>query len=97
MASSIGMRSATGDLKPWTEITQRELAETYRVSAYVAKNAIAELKAVGILGDYGGRNNVVPRDIIRGYNRTHRTARILDLIALHVADLEADMAALEAE
>jgi DNA-binding transcriptional regulator YhcF (GntR family) len=97
VAASVAMRSAAGDLKPWTQVTQRELAETYHVPAHVARNAIAELTAAGILGHYGGRNTVVARDIIRSHNKGHRTARILDLIALRIADLETEVAALKAE
>jgi ribosomal protein S25 len=97
VAASVAMRSATGDLKPWTHVTQRELVQTYRVATRVARNAIAELTAAGILGHYGGRNTIVARDIIRGQNKGHRTARILDLIALRIADLETEVAALKAE
>jgi len=97
VAASIAMRSATGDLKPWAEVTPRKLTETYHVSACVARNAIAELKAADILGHYGGRNNVVARDIVHNRNKTHRGARILDLVALHVPDLEAEIAVLKAE
>jgi DNA-binding GntR family transcriptional regulator len=91
------MRSATGDLKPWARITQRELAEAHRVPASVARNAIAELTAAGILGHYGGGTTVIARDIVRSHDRTRRTARILDLVALHIADLEAEIATLRTQ
>lgn len=53
VAAAITMRSATGDLKPWTTVTQRDLAQTYHVSGRVARNAIAELTEAGILGRSG--------------------------------------------
>jgi hypothetical protein len=49
VATAIAMRSATGDLKPLAGVTQRDLAQAYRVPASVARNAIAELTAAGIL------------------------------------------------
>jgi hypothetical protein len=94
VAASIAMRSATGDLEPWAEITHKDVRDTYRVSAYAAREAIGELQATGILGHYGGRNNVEARDIIDGYNRTHRAARTLNLIIAHLTALEADVSAL---
>jgi hypothetical protein len=97
VAAAIAMRSATGDLKPWARVTQRELAEAYRVPASVARNAIAELIAAGILGHYGGGTTVIARDIVRSHDRTGRMARILDLVALHIAGLEAEVAALKTE
>jgi DNA-binding GntR family transcriptional regulator len=97
VAAAIAMRSATGDLKPWAAVTQRDLVEACHVSAHAARNAIAELTAAGILGRYGGCSNVIARNIVRAHNETRRTARILDLIALHVADLEAEVAALKPE
>jgi hypothetical protein len=96
VAAAVAMRSATADLKPWTRVTQRELADTYRVPTSVARNAIAELTTAGILGHYEGGTSVVARDIIRDHDRTRRLARILGLVALHVADLEATVAALTA-
>ena len=97
VAAAIALRSATGDLKPWARVTQRDLAEAYQVPAGVARDAIAALTAAGILGHYGGGTTVVARDIIRGHDRVRRTARIIELVALHIADLEAEMAALNAE
>jgi DNA-binding GntR family transcriptional regulator len=85
------MRSATGDLEPWATVTQRQIAETYHVSAHVARNAIAELAAAGILGHFGRSSNVIARDTVQVNNRAHRASRILGLIALHVADLEAEV------
>jgi len=53
VAAAIAMRSATSDLKPGATVTQRGLAETYHVSAAVARKAIAQLTATGILGRFG--------------------------------------------
>jgi ribosomal protein S25 len=97
VAAAIAMRSATGDLKPWARITQRDLAQAYHVPTSVARSAIAELTAAGILGHYGGGTTVIARDIIRSHDRVRRTARILDLVALHIADLEAEIIALGLE
>jgi hypothetical protein len=96
VAAAIAMRSATGDLKPWARVTQRDLAEAYHVPASVARNAIAELTAAGILGHYGGGTTVIARDIVRSHDGVRRAARILDLVALHIADLEGEVATLDA-
>jgi hypothetical protein len=96
VAAAIAMGSATGNLEPWATITQRQVAETYHVSVRVARNAIAELTAAGILGHFGRYNNVMSRDIVQGRNRTHRAARVLSLTAARVADLEAELTALKA-
>jgi hypothetical protein len=96
VAASIAMRSATGDLESWAEITHKDIRDAYRASGYVAREAIAELQATGIIGRYGGRNNVEGRDIINGYNKAHHTARTLDLIIDHLTALEADVSALTA-
>jgi DNA-binding GntR family transcriptional regulator len=90
------MRSATSDLKPWARVTQRELAGTYYVPIGVARHAITELTAIGILGHCGGGTTVVARDIVCSHDRVRRTARVLDLVALHIADLETEIAALKA-
>jgi hypothetical protein len=89
------MRSATSDQKPWTTVTQRDLAQSYHVSARVARNAIAELTAAGILGHFGKRCNVMARDLVVRKNAAHRTERILALIAHHVTTLEAIVSLLE--
>jgi DNA-binding transcriptional regulator YhcF (GntR family) len=95
VAAAIAMRSATGDLKPGATVTQRGLAQTYHVSTAVAGNAIAELIAAGILGRFGGRCNVVPRDLVERRNAAHRAERVLQLIASHVTRLEAVVSQLE--
>lgn len=95
VAAAIAMRSATGELKPWARVTQRELAEVYRVPASVAREAISELTEAGILGYYGGGTTVIARDIVHSHDRTRRTARILDLVALHIAGLETEIITLK--
>jgi DNA-binding transcriptional regulator YhcF (GntR family) len=95
VAATIAMRSATGDLKPGATVTQRDLAHSYHVSARVAANAIAELTAAGILGRFGGRYNVMGRDQVERKNAAHRPERVLQLIASHVARLEAVVSQLE--
>ena len=92
-AASIAMRSATGDLAPWARITQQDIRDAYGVSAHMARNALGELKAAGIIGHFGGHNNVMARDLVEHGNATHRTERVLNLIADHVARLEAAMPA----
>jgi hypothetical protein len=95
VAASIAMRSATGDLKPWATVTQRDLAQTYQVSARVARTAITELTAAGILGHFGGRCNVMARDLVERRNAAHHAERVLRLIASHVTRLEAAVSQLE--
>ena len=89
VAASIAMRSATGDLEPWATVTQRDLAQGYRVPARVARNAIAELMAAGILGRFGEGCNVMDRDLVERRNAALRAERILGLVTHHVTMLEA--------
>jgi hypothetical protein len=93
VAASIAMRSATGDLRPWAKITQRGIRDTYDVSAPIARNALGELRAAGIVGYFGSCDSVMARDLVEHGNATHRTARVLNLIADHVTRLEATLAA----
>jgi hypothetical protein len=95
VAASIAMRAATGDLGPWAEITHQQVRDTYGVSAYAVTRAMSDLRAAGIIGNYGGRNNVTSRDLIRKRNAHDRTGRILDLITIHVMNLEAELSALK--
>jgi hypothetical protein len=95
VAAAVAMRSATGDLKPGATVSQRGLAETYHVSAAVARNSIAQLTAAGILGRFGRSCNVLGRDLVERRNAARRPERILGLIASHVIRLEAVMSQLE--
>jgi hypothetical protein len=96
LAASIAMRIATGELKPWASISHQQVRDTYGVSAHAVSYAVGELKARGILGNYGGRLNAVPKEWIRVPNARERQARILDLITAHVMNLEAELSALKA-
>jgi hypothetical protein len=94
VAASIAMRSATGDLRPWGRVTQRDIRDTYHVSADVARNALGELRAAGIIGHHGDHDNVMARDLVERQNASHRPARILALVADHVIRLEAEVSVL---
>jgi hypothetical protein len=92
-AASIAMRAATGDLAPWARVTQQYIRDTCGVSAYMARNALGELRGAGIIGYFGSSNNVMARDLVEHGNATHRTERVLNLIVDHVVRLEATLAA----
>ena len=94
VAASIAMRSATGDLHPWATVTHQDIRGTYQVSEHVATSALAQLRAAGIIGYYGGRHNVMARDLVERQNASHREERILAVIAGNVMRLEAEVAAL---
>jgi hypothetical protein len=95
LAASIAMRCATGELKPWTSIGHQQIRDTYGVSTYAVSYAIGELKARGILANFGGDLTIVPKDYLRDRNARNREARILDLIAAHVMNLEAELSTLK--
>jgi hypothetical protein len=94
VAASIAMRSATDDLRESEEIGHQWIRGTYQVSTYAARSAIQVLKDEGIVGNFGGSLNPVPRDWVRVRNSRQRAARILDLIAAHVMNLEAKVSVL---
>lgn len=96
VAASIATRAATGELKPWTSISHQQIRDTYDVSTYAVSYAIGELKERGILANFGGDLTIVPKDYIRDLIARNREARIIDLIAVHVMNLEAKLAALKA-
>jgi hypothetical protein len=83
------MRSATDDLRESEEIGHQWIRGTYNVSTYVARSAIQVLKDEGIVGNFGGSINPVPRDWVRVRNSRQRAPRIIDLVATHVMNLEA--------
>jgi DNA-binding GntR family transcriptional regulator len=82
------MKSAIGELSTGEEISQHATRQAYRVSIHVAKEAIAWLRAAGILGKYGRATNVNPRYLVERRNATQHGERILQLVATHVANLE---------
>jgi hypothetical protein len=88
VAASIAMRSATDDLRESEEIGHQWIRGTYQVSTYAARSAIQILKEEGVVGNFGGSLNPVPRDWVSVRNSRQRAARILDLIAIHVMNLE---------
>jgi hypothetical protein len=91
VAASIAARAATGELKPWISISHQQIRDTYGVSTYAVSYAIGELKARGILANFGGSLTIVPKDYARDRNARNREARILDLIVAHVMNLEAEV------
>jgi hypothetical protein len=54
--------------------------------------AIGELKARGILANFGGSLTIVPKDYVRDRSARNREARVIDLLAAHVTNLEAEIA-----
>ena len=97
VAASIAMRIATGELKPWASLSHQQVRDTYGVSAHAVSYAVGESQDRGILGNFGGRLNAVPREWIRVPSARERQARILDLIAAHVISLEAELSTLKAD
>lgn len=92
LAAAIARQAATGELEPWDEVRYRDVRETYRVSSYAVASALSELRARAIIGNYGGTNNVHPPDLIPDDPVT----RILNLLATHMTNLEAEVSALKA-
>jgi hypothetical protein len=78
VAASIAARAATGELKPWTSISHQQIRDTYGVSTYAVSYAVAELKARGILANFGGDLTIVPKGYIRDRNTRNRDARIFE-------------------
>jgi hypothetical protein len=97
VAASIALRSATADLQPFQQLTQREVHDEYRVSVYTARKAIAQLKVIDVLHEYGIYTNVQARYLVDRVNITHRGQRALRLIATHVTSLEAQLSTFEAQ
>jgi hypothetical protein len=97
VAASIAHRAATGDLQPFHQITQHQVHDEYQVTVHVARKAIAQLKAVDILHQYGIYTNVQARYLVDRANEAHRAQRALRLITTHVTSLETKMYTLEAE
>jgi hypothetical protein len=97
VAASIAHRSATAGLQPFQQLTQHDVHHEYQVTVYVARKAIAQLKAIDVLHQYGIYTNVNARYLVDRTNAAHRAQRALHLIATHVTSLEAKLSTLEAQ
>ncbi len=96
VAAAITYRAKTGDLRPWQKILRRQIRDTYQVSTHVASAALGILQDFGIAASYGGRNCLTSDNIEATLSR-HHTGTMLDLIARHVARMEDELSALNAD
>jgi hypothetical protein len=95
-AAAIAHRAATGDLQPFHQITQHQVHDEYQVTIHIARKAIAQLKAIDVLHQYGIYTNVQARHLVNRTNADHRAQRALRLITTHVTSLETRMSTLQA-
>jgi hypothetical protein len=89
VAASIAHRAKTGDLRQYRGILRKDIRDTYQVSTHVAGAALLILKDRDIVSKLGQHYNLTCGNVEAALTAKSSTGIMLDLIARHVASLEA--------